>query len=192
MFSTLVLVLQVITFAYGAIPSFGRCPNVRGISNFDKSQYSGTWYEYANVFEIYDIGAECIRATYTDDGATIGVFNEALNTITGSYQSVRGSARFASDDGTGELIVELRGSNGGSQPNYKVVDTDYTSYAIVYNCYEKFFIGKKESLWLLTRDQAPSADLVAGARNKMKQLGLPVPHLRTTPQKNCSELPPLK
>ena len=96
---------------------------------------------------------------------------------------MRGSARFASNDGTGELIVELRGSNGGSQPNYKVVDTDYTTYAIVYNCYEKFFIGKKgkkkekyklfkslnwdsflESLWLLTRDQAPSADLVAGAR----------------------------
>ncbi len=56
---------------------------------------------------------------------------------------MRGSARFASNDGTGELIVELGGSNGGSQPNYKVVDTDYTSYAIVYNCFEKLFIGKK-------------------------------------------------
>ena len=92
-----VLILQVINVAYGAIPSFGRCPNVRGkiifqpvflsqsifsgISNFDKSQYAGTWYEYANVFEFYDIGAECIRATYTDDGDTIGVFNEALNVM---------------------------------------------------------------------------------------------------------------
>lgn len=56
---------------------------------------------------------------------------------------MRGSARFASNDGTAELIVELGGSSGGSQPNYRVVDTDYTSYAIVYNCYEKFFIGKK-------------------------------------------------
>lgn len=54
---------------------------ISGISNFDKSQYSGTWYEYANVFEIYDLGAECIRATYTDDGETIGVFNEALNVM---------------------------------------------------------------------------------------------------------------
>ena len=99
---------------------------------------------------------------------------------TKSYQSVRGSARFASNDGTGELIVEIGGSNGGSLPNYKVVDTDYTSYAIVYSCFEKLFIGKKgnksrqrkiilkryflESLWLLTRDQTPSADLVAGAK----------------------------
>ena len=56
---------------------------------------------------------------------------------------MRGSARFSSSDGSGELIVELRGSDGGSQPNYKVVDTDYTSYAIVYNCFEKLFIGKK-------------------------------------------------
>ena len=56
---------------------------------------------------------------------------------------MRGSARFSSSDGSGELIVELRGSDGGSQPNYKVVDTDYTSYAIVYNCFEKLFFGKK-------------------------------------------------
>ena len=102
---------------------------------------------------------------------------------------MRGSARFASNDGTGELIVAIGGTNGGSQPNYKVifdiciyffdiffqqkvVDTDYTSYAIVYSCFEKLFIGKKgresrqrknllnryflESLWLLTRDQSPS------------------------------------
>ena len=33
------------------------------------------------MFEIYDIGAKCIRATYTDDGETIGVFNEALNVM---------------------------------------------------------------------------------------------------------------
>ena len=54
---------------------------LKGISNFDQSRYSGRWYEYSNVFEFYDIGARCIRATYTDDGDKIGVLNEAVNSM---------------------------------------------------------------------------------------------------------------
>ena len=25
----------------------------------------GLWYEYANVFEVYQIGSKCVRTTYT-------------------------------------------------------------------------------------------------------------------------------
>ena len=52
-----------------------------GIANFDKSQYLGSWYEYANVFEFYQIASECVRATYTDEGDRIGVFNEQVNAM---------------------------------------------------------------------------------------------------------------
>ena len=96
-FST-VLILQVTNIVNGGVPSFGRCPNVRGelfllssrqgmrfsisgIANFDKSRYLGSWYEYANVFEFYQIGSECVRATYTDEGDRIGVFNEQVNAM---------------------------------------------------------------------------------------------------------------
>ena len=52
-----------------------------GISNFAKTRYLGSWYEYANVFEFYQIGGTCVRATYTDEGDRIGVFNEGVNTM---------------------------------------------------------------------------------------------------------------
>ena len=55
--------------------------NFTGVSNFDIGRYTGTWYEYSNVFEFYDIGARCIRATYTDEGDKIGVLNEAVNSM---------------------------------------------------------------------------------------------------------------
>ena len=52
-----------------------------GIPNFDKTRYLGSWYEYANVFEFYQIGSRCVRATYTDEGNRIGVFNEQVNSM---------------------------------------------------------------------------------------------------------------
>ena len=55
------------------------------MKNFVKSRYLGSWYEYANVFEIYQIGGNCVRATYTDEGDRIGVFNEQVNQM---YENV--------------------------------------------------------------------------------------------------------
>ena len=52
-----------------------------GMTQFDKDRYLGAWYEYANTFEIYEIGGKCVRATYTDEGDVIGVFNEQVNTM---------------------------------------------------------------------------------------------------------------
>ena len=80
------------------------------------------------------------------------------------YTSIKGSARFASSDTLGELIVSCKfqmwilqqchlitwsvgNGDGGSRANYRVVATDYTSYAIVYDCKEKLFIGKKGELF---------------------------------------------
>ena len=34
--------------------------------------------------------------------------------------------------------------NTGAEANYRVVNTDYTSYAILYNCRQKLFIKKGE------------------------------------------------
>merc|ERR1712013_762366 len=97
------------------------------------------------MFEIYQdvfaVGAKCVRATYTDQGETVGVKNEYVSPLTG-YGSIEGSARFASSASVGELIVNFNNPAGRSlfvgadpnAPNYSVIDTDYTSYSVVYMC----------------------------------------------------------
>ena len=85
---------------HAAVPSFGACPENRGhfniklcilsskrkcfsgLTSFDIGRYTGTWYEYANVFEVFQIGGKCVRATYTDNGdGTVGVFNEQIKKL---------------------------------------------------------------------------------------------------------------
>ena len=63
-------------------------------------------------------------------------------------------------------------------PNYFVLDTDYSSYSIVYDCFDILGVAKagkpsnidnvqnrhanaSESIWFLTREQHPAESLVA-------------------------------
>merc|ERR1712219_2674 len=198
--SSLLLILGP-SFSFAAIGiSTGSCPSVRGMTDFDSSAYLGQWYEYSNMFEIYQdvfaVGAECVRATYTAEGDTVGVKNEYVSPLTG-YGSIVGSARFANSSSVGELIVNFnnpagRSLFGGSDPNlpnYSVINTDYTSYSVVYMCRPIAGIFKKESLWLLTRDGLPSDATVETALGVMKTNNLPWEKLVKTSQTGCEALP---
>merc|ERR1711936_392866 len=199
--SSLLLLILSPSFSQAAIGiSTGACPAVRGMTDFDSSAYLGQWYEYSNMFEIYQdvfaVGAKCVRATYTEEGDTVGVKNEYVSPLTG-YGSIDGSARFANLSSVGELIVNfnnpagrsLFGSSDPNTPNYSVIDTDYTSYSVVYMCRPIAGIFKKESLWLLTRDAVPSDSTVETALEVMRTNNLPWEKLSKTSQTGCEALP---
>jgi len=147
---------------------------------------------------VFQIGSKCVRATYTQDGDKVGVKNEQLNKWFGFYNSVEGSARPADPNNTSVAELKVSFDNipfqtesvGKVAPNYVVVDTDYTSFAIVYSC-SKVWRSSRESLWLLTREQKPAATLVEEAYSTMTEFGLPVGSLKTTNQDNCEALPSL-
>merc|ERR1712243_364276 len=104
------LVFAAVLFQFSdcAVPSFGSCPNLRGVSSFDVSRYVGTWYEYSNVFEIFQVGGNCVRATYTDNNdGSVGVFNEQIKALTGNYGSINGSASLP-DTAFAEFVVNFK------------------------------------------------------------------------------------
>merc|ERR1712215_431927 len=190
----------VISITAGAVTRWSDCPQVSGISNFQFKRYLGVWYEYANVFEVFQLWSTCGRVTYSDKGGRVGVLNEQINYITQNYGNVTGIARPAAPGDKelkGEFIVSFYGipfqnpdSDEGGVPNYLVVATDYDSYAIVYNC-KSGYLYNSESLWVLTRDQFPSQDLVNQTYSLMSNLSLPVQSLDKTPQDDCDKMPPL-
>lgn len=189
---TIFLLLCLLARGDSLVPGLGGCANLRGVANFDKSRYLGVWYEYTNVFEIFQLKQKCTRATYTDEGATVGVTNDAISTLTGDPAGIKGRASIPNpSEGRGELSVGFGGFGGdGSDANYIIVDTDYDNYSIVWSCKNKLII-KIESLWLLTRKRFPEKALVEHASRRMRQLGgLPTKWLSKTDQTGCQRLPP--
>jgi len=195
-----IVLCVLISASSAAVTRWADCPDITGISDFQLKRYLGVWYEYANVFEVFQAWSTCGRVQYSDRGAKVGVVNEQINYITQNYGNVTGAARPAmpgDPEGKANFIVAFDGipfqdseSDEGGVPNYLVVATDYDNFAVVYNC-KSGYIYNSESLWVLTREQFPTQELVDDTYSLMSNLTLPVKSLAKTPQEDCEKMPPL-
>ena len=67
--------------------------------------------------------------------------------------------------------------------NYDIVKTDYENYSIVYSCKNYFGIYHMEFIWILTRKQNPSVELINELVDYIvKKLKYPKDRIRFTKQ----------
>ena len=154
-FGTLILAFATQTLA---VKSWGRCPSPTLQSGFDISQYVGTWYEIARDKNIQFEYGDCVQARYAElpDGK-ISVHNSLENPNTGSVDSAYASAKCKGAHCHIKFFLFYSG-------DYRVISTDYTSFAIVYSCFDLLF-GKSENVWILSRTQSLSSAALTAAQN---------------------------
>ena len=115
---------------------FGNCPQVQVVTSFQTSQYLGDWYAaYANPTSFQSELTACSRARYSlNDDGTVGVFNSGQSAW-GVYEEICGFA-VQPDSDKGALAVQFFNDRApeNPDPNYKILATDYVSYATVYSC----------------------------------------------------------
>ena len=90
-------------------------------------------------------------------------------------------------DKTANLIV-----NFNSQPvksnttNYRVLETDYESYSLVFSCSNVLKDKLKiEYLWILTRQQFPDEQMIKNLYEKLARLNFNTNMLWQTRQTDC-------
>ena len=125
------------------------CDHPAALTDFNGAAYMGVWYEQQHVsgqfFE--PDNSTCVQANYSDlvaDGHFV-VQNTLQDVSFGPRTGITGTGYCP--DASGQCFVSFGPGQANAHPNYQVIDTDYTSYSVVYACgvLHRF-------LWLLTRE----------------------------------------
>ena len=126
--------------------------------NFDLNSYLGLWYEARRDVECrYEEGV-CNTASYSlrDDG-DIRVRNNQY--VDGEWGGGTGKA-FVVDPSKDEGYLKVKFVPFVPAGDYKVLGTDYDNYTVIYGCTGLANLYNIEYVWILTRDQNPSDDVI--------------------------------
>jgi len=134
------------------------CPDVNGVSGFDVTSYTGRWFQLSALpFIFTNADDTCVWANYTLlSNGNIAVNNSGIKQSTGKRYGATGEAAVV-EDTSGELDVQFfKAPSSTADPNYIVLDTDYTEFTYVWSCNGYFFFHAPQ-LWILNREHDRSA-----------------------------------
>ena len=182
----LLVVLAHTSVTDAQLPFLGRCPSPPVVEHFNSYNYMGKWYEHSRYFSLSKLASRCAHAIYTDQGyGRIGVEHQQIKLLTGRLHSVVGVARVVDPHYSGRLrTVATNLPSLSSGPNYNVIETDYTSYAVVWSC-KDFKLFNMQTLQILTRKRLPDPYLISAVRHRLNYYGLNTAKLKKTNQQDC-------
>jgi len=106
--------------------SFGFCPKPALQENFDVNKYTGVWHEYVRDRSLPFEYGDCVQAKYTlrRDGL-VTVHNSQY--YQGKIDDIKGAAICEGPHCRVGFFLFLNG-------DYRVLNTDYENYSVVYSC----------------------------------------------------------
>ena len=135
---------------------FRGCQNPTVQQNFDLDAYLGLWYEARRDKECKYESGICNTADYQlrDDG-DIRVRNNELDDKTAAWGGGTGKA-FVVDPSKDEGYLKVKFVPFVPAGDYKVLETDYDNYAVLYTCMGLPGLFNIEYVWILTREVYPT------------------------------------
>ncbi|XP_033225728.1 apolipoprotein D-like [Belonocnema kinseyi] len=181
----LTLIFVLFTGALAQVPSLGKCPNLKVVQNFDIEKYMGKWYEAGRYFVLTELGGKCVTSKYSlNDDGTVNVLNSQVNAFTGKSISMEGIVEFVGKSGEGKLSISFPKLPSVIKGSLWILDTDYSSYAVVFSC-QDFKLFNTKQAWILTRDRVPSEEVLQKAYKTFDASGFSRTFLIRTEQKKC-------
>ncbi|KAF9816947.1 hypothetical protein SFRURICE_016828 [Spodoptera frugiperda] len=122
--------------------------SIKGISGFNQAAFSEKWIEVARYPQPIQRG-QCNRAEYNNNGEVISIV--ATQVVDRKLQTSPGNAKIASSDGSGLLEVSLGEGDDIVEAKLYVLATDYSNYALLYNCIDLDNGNRRVGSWKLSR-----------------------------------------
>ncbi|XP_050510917.1 apolipoprotein D-like isoform X2 [Diabrotica virgifera virgifera] len=175
------LCLLVIS-AQGQIP-VERCPDVKGVANFDGQAYLGDWIEQARYPTLLEDHGECVITNIAvgADGV-IRSRTKYTNTKTNEDHVLEGEGISNSTTGEAKFLVHFL--NPDVTVPFWILGTDYKRWSVGFSCFERNGVFL-ESLFLTTRYQEASPDDIDNIVQVLEDNNLSVDALVNDDQDNC-------
>ncbi|XP_063727288.1 uncharacterized protein LOC134854859 [Symsagittifera roscoffensis] len=169
-----------------AAPFIGECPDISGliVDLPNLAEYMGRWYETYRVPN-FEMGQECVFATYTLENSPYGTYVQVNNTGFGWVDGYSGIVGMAIQPNPlmAALIVSFSGypSQSATAPNYNIISLDLSSYALIYSCDSEGGLGSVDA-WILSRTNSLPDDVIADLKGLLASLGVEVGNMHATVQ----------
>lgn len=138
--------------------------NIRPVTNFDVSRYTGTWYELARIDHRFEKGLIHTSAHYSlNQDGTVKVVNRGFNPEKNAWKEAAGKARFLGDPRTAALKVSFFGPFYGGYNVVRLSD-DYKTALVIGNDLDYF--------WLLSREKSLPQAQVDALLSEASKLGV--------------------
>ncbi|XP_047512186.1 uncharacterized protein LOC125054377 isoform X2 [Pieris napi] len=133
----------------------GKCDlNITTVPSFEAGRYLNLWHNIESYPSTFQTGT-CNNAFYSA-GTTSDVDVYNTQVIDRQLDTIRGTANLAVAADVGKLVVSfpIAGTNQTTSTDYWILATDYTSYALVYTCYNVDEEHRAVLSWKLSRTKS--------------------------------------
>ncbi|XP_017850969.1 apolipoprotein D [Drosophila busckii] len=164
----------------------GTCPeNITALSDFDMDRFRGRWYTYSSLLNLKNNTPECAYVEFIKRAngsyfAKASEINQRTNTIKLSYHGI---GRIEPKLGTYEITSRSSSEEPGI--HISVLDTDYTSFAICYLCFDVDSIISFKWAMIRTRARIPKAETIHTAQRLAQLSNITLSEMVKIPQDAC-------
>ena len=116
--------------------SYGSCPQVYNMADFQPDKYVGKWYEvFRDKWNKYTLGTDCVTREFAirDDG-NINLYFRGYYHWLFSYQGANGVMSDCNEGSADTFTCRATMGGGSKKSPFSIFATDYENYDISYQC----------------------------------------------------------
>ncbi|XP_037036449.1 apolipoprotein D-like [Bradysia coprophila] len=144
----------------------GVCPNVTVMQNFNREQFYGNWHEITRIEHDLQRSTDCVTLDFEKLLTGIAGIQFESQFLSNNSDLNRNGIAFVRRpaDNQGEFDVVWEADQYSDYDNntqwfrFRIIETDYTSFAIMYDCNEYNATFATDFFWVLSRNRELATD----------------------------------
>ncbi len=178
----IIAILSLLTVTISSCNNSANCSNqpVTTDPTANKAQFLGVWYEIASIPQFFNVGCNCTRAEYIDNGANIIVKNSCRlgGATIGTPNNITGTATVPNPNDFSKLKVKFPVSPTAA--DYWILSFDPNGqYMLVGD-------PQRNSLFVLSRNRTMPANIFNNLMGIATSMCYDVSKVKTTDQIACN------